>query len=77
MIGKYSKQSDGARKGLLANANVGGENVHRGAVLGAILGAHTGLENLHPRLIEGLHNRVELAEEIDNFVKSVMGSSHK
>ncbi len=33
---------DDPRQGLLANANLGGDNVHRGFVLGTILGAATG-----------------------------------
>ena len=43
---------------LLANANVGGENVHRGCVLGALLGAHSGVERLPPQLVDGLADKV-------------------
>eukprot|EP00568_Trieres_chinensis_P015438 CAMPEP_0183319354 /NCGR_PEP_ID=MMETSP0160_2-20130417/63314_1 /TAXON_ID=2839 ORGANISM="Odontella Sinensis, Strain Grunow 1884" /NCGR_SAMPLE_ID=MMETSP0160_2 /ASSEMBLY_ACC=CAM_ASM_000250 /LENGTH=379 /DNA_ID=CAMNT_0025485809 /DNA_START=93 /DNA_END=1232 /DNA_ORIENTATION=+ len=71
MISKYSRKGD-AWTGLLANANVGGENVHRGAVLGAALGASVGEENLGPQeMLGGLYEREKLAEEIDAFVRAV------
>merc|ERR1712194_302025 len=41
-------------KALLANANVGGENVHRGSILGAVLGARAGYKSLPPKLMNGL-----------------------
>lgn len=56
---------------LLFNANVGGENVHRGAVLGALLGAQRGFATLPRALIDGLAARHELAVEIDAFVAAV------
>ena len=62
----------GAWKGLLANANAGGENVHRGATLGAALGAATGVDSLDPNLVSGLAARAELAVEIDAFVAAVI-----
>lgn len=34
--------SDSPNEGLVANANCGGENCHRGAALGALLGASAG-----------------------------------
>jgi len=37
------KYADNPRAGLLANVNTGGENVARGAVLGAVYGAGTGM----------------------------------
>jgi len=41
------------RQGLIANANLGGDNVHRGFVLGTILGAATGkaLESMFVQLV--------------------------
>lgn len=59
-------------RALLANANVGGENVHRGAVLGAAMGARAGLGALPAVLFEGLHHRAEIAQEIDAFVAAVL-----
>ena len=84
LIAKYtSTDSDSGRTkndawtGLLANANVGGENVHRGSVLGAVLGARAGVENMPVELFDGLHDRDELAKEIDAFVEAVLGSNDK
>lgn len=61
-------------KALLSNANAGGENVHRGSCLGAVLGARAGMEGLAgtPELVAGLHDREALAQEIDEFVAAVM-----
>lgn len=53
---------------LLANANVGGENVHRGIILGALLGAAAGDENIPNKLKEGLYFHDEIEKEIDDFV---------
>jgi ADP-ribosyl-[dinitrogen reductase] hydrolase len=61
-----------AWRGLLSNANVGGENVHRGSVLGAILGARAGFDRLPPQLVEGLYPQSELQQEIDDFVRAVL-----
>jgi hypothetical protein len=59
---------------LLNNANAGGENVHRGSCLGAVLGARAGMEGLAetPQLVAGLHDRDALAQEIDDFVAAVL-----
>lgn len=85
MISKYTQQSSGTTcwKALLANANVGGENVHRGAILGAILGARAGDEQLPAEMKEGLFDGKDIGLEIDLFVQSVMmkkssdGSGHQ
>lgn len=42
------------RKGLVANARAGGDNCHRGVVVGALLGAEAGLGRLPADLIQGL-----------------------
>ena len=61
--------------GLLANANCGGENVHRGAVLGALLGAEVGLSGIDPRFVDGLKDSEVIRSEIDSFVAVVMKRS--
>ncbi|MDO9052260.1 MAG: ADP-ribosylglycohydrolase family protein [Methylotenera sp.] len=53
---------------LIANTNVGGDNCHRGAVLGAILGASLGFEAIPKRWINGLTSHVELNDEIEKFI---------
>jgi len=49
------KYHDRPEQGLIANTNLGGDNVHRGAVLGALLGAANGLEAFPTRWVRGLH----------------------
>ncbi|MFO7459981.1 MAG: ADP-ribosylglycohydrolase family protein [Desulfatiglandales bacterium] len=44
------------KQGLVANTNLGGDNVHRGAVLGALLGAENGLEAFPARWVKGLRH---------------------
>lgn len=48
------KYHDRPEQGLVANTNLGGDNVHRGAVLGALLGAANGLEAFPARWVKGL-----------------------
>ncbi|MBN1104474.1 MAG: ADP-ribosylglycohydrolase family protein [Deltaproteobacteria bacterium] len=50
------KYHDQPEQGLIVNTNLGGDNVHRGAVLGAILGAANGLEGFPQRWTTGLRN---------------------
>lgn len=72
MIAKYDSTEDGNRawEALLANANVGGENVHRGSVMGAVLGARAGKDALPTKLAQGLTPLKELETEIDDFVRA-------
>jgi len=48
------KYHDQPEQGLIVNTNLGGDNVHRGAVLGALLGAANGMESFPQRWIKGL-----------------------
>jgi ADP-ribosyl-[dinitrogen reductase] hydrolase len=50
------KYHDQPEQGLIVNTNLGGDNVHRGAVLGALLGAANGLEGFPQRWVTGLRN---------------------
>ncbi|MGB7991727.1 MAG: ADP-ribosylglycohydrolase family protein [Candidatus Methylophosphatis roskildensis] len=52
----------------IANANAGGDNCHRGAVLGAILGAALGFGAIPERWIEGLRARAAIEAEIETFI---------
>lgn len=56
---------------MLANTNAGGENCHRGAALGALMGAALGEAAIPGRLIEGLAASAEIRGEIDAFVAAV------
>jgi ADP-ribosyl-[dinitrogen reductase] hydrolase len=63
-----ARYADDFEAALIANANAGGDNCHRGAVLGAILGAALGFPAIPERWIHGLQARAELEEEIETFV---------
>lgn len=76
MIKKYTSRNNDVWTGILANANTGGENVHRGSILGAILGAHAGEEKLPPKLFN-LYHREELEGEINAFVNAVLQRESK
>jgi ADP-ribosylglycohydrolase len=54
---------------LLASTNAGGENVARGACLGALMGAHTGREAIPSWMVEGLHGKEQLEQDIEGFVQ--------
>ena len=63
-----ARHADDFEAALIANANVGGDNCHRGAVLGALLGAALGPAAIPERWIRGLTARIALDEEIENFI---------
>jgi ADP-ribosylglycohydrolase len=63
-----ARYPDDFEAALVANTNVGGDNCHRGAVLGAILGASLGYGAIPARWIQGLRSRAELHEEIESFI---------
>ena len=65
LAARYPNDFEGA---LVANTNVGGDNCHRGAVLGAILGAALGVEAIPRRWINGLTAQAELTNEIEQFI---------
>ena len=52
--------------GLVANTNLGGDNVHRGAVLGVLLSLATGSSDLDK--FARLHDAVLIQQEIENLV---------
>ncbi len=63
-----ARYQDDFESALIANTNVGGDNCHRGAVLGAILGAALGVSAIPKRWVNGLTARVELNDEIEQFI---------
>ena len=50
------KHADDFEAGMIANTNVGGDNCHRGAVVGALLGAAAGMDRIPVRWRDGLHS---------------------
>jgi ADP-ribosylglycohydrolase len=71
LLAKFAPRRADVWPALLANANAGGENVHRGAILGCALGAAAGERALPAELMSGLAANAELRAEIDAFVASV------
>jgi len=79
MLLKYSTaMPNDVWTGVLANANSGGENVHRGSILGAVLGASVTMEKIPVHMmVDGLYHKDELAKEIQNFLASIMQKFEK
>ena len=63
-----ARYHDDFESALVANTNAGGDNCHRGAVLGAILGATLGVSAIPERWINGLTAHDEINDEIEQFV---------
>lgn len=57
------KYADDFEGGVIANAMVGGDNCHRGAVVGSLLGAAAGYNHLPGHLLEGLMCREKLQRQ--------------
>ncbi|MEW5305683.1 MAG: hypothetical protein WDW38_011511 [Sanguina aurantia] len=70
------RYADSFEKAVLANTNVGGENCHRGAALGALMGAALGESNIPQRLIDGLHDTVNIRKEIDAYTAAMFPGSN-
>ncbi len=60
---------------LIANTNAGGDNCHRGSVLGALLGAWLGFEGIPVRWRQGLLAGPALTEEVDEFIGTFVPSA--
>jgi ADP-ribosylglycohydrolase len=68
-------RTDSFEDAVLANTNVGGENCHRGAALGALMGAAVGESGIPTRLIQGLAAHDEIKKEIDSYCAAVLGGA--
>jgi ADP-ribosyl-[dinitrogen reductase] hydrolase len=62
------KYADNFEAGVIANTNVGGENCHRGAVIGAMLGGTAGRNRLPTRFVEGIQDGPALHLRIDTLL---------
>lgn len=67
---KYGENSP--EEAMVRSTNAGGENVARGALLGAVLGARHGLGKLPKRWVEGLVGEKEIRKEVNVFVDLVV-----
>ncbi len=54
--------------GVIANTNVGGDNCHRGAVVGALLGAAVGMARIPPRFMDGMHDAAAMRLHIGRLL---------
>ena len=66
------KYADSFEEALLANANAGGENVARGACLGALVGAYRGKQAIPKWMLDGLYQRKRLHTDVNGFVRSTL-----
>ncbi len=62
------------RDGLLANANAGGDNVHRGMIMGLLVGSAA--PEIPEKLIVGLKDHKELGKEIKAFSEVAITGSN-
>ena len=62
------KYANSFPEAILANANAGGENVARGSLLGAIMGAAHGMGGFPEWSTTGLKAKEQIGEEIDAFL---------
>lgn len=68
------KYADSFEEALLANANADGENVARGACLGALMGAYMGRQEIPEWMFNGLLERKRLHTDVDTFVSTLIPS---
>ena len=64
------KYADDFEAGVIANANVGGDNCHRGTVVGALLGAAVGAGRIPARFCDGLHDAATLRRQMEKLAAS-------
>jgi ADP-ribosylglycohydrolase len=69
LAARYANDFEAA---LVANTNAGGDNCHRGAVLGALLGAWLGFEAIPLRWRQGLLAGAAMAQEVDDFIDTFL-----
>ena len=67
------KHSDSFEAAVLANTNAGGENCHRGAALGALMGAAHGRSGIPDSLVDGLHDSKAIGGEIEAYISALYG----
>jgi len=59
------KYANDFEAGVIANTNVGGDNCHRGAVVGALLGAAAGTAGIPARFLAGIDGAAGLRAQLD------------
>ncbi len=66
------KYADDFEAGVIANANVGGDNCHRGAVVGSLLGGANGMKRIPLRFQNGIHDSGRLHTQIQQLANAPM-----
>ncbi len=69
------KYADDFEAGVIANTNVGGDNCHRGAVVGALLGAAAGTDGIPSKFRNELDGAPALNTQIEQLLASHAGPS--
>ncbi len=62
------KYADDFEAGIIANTSVGGDNCHRGAVVGALLGAAVGMARIPGRFVHGLYDAGRLQPQVESLI---------
>lgn len=70
LLALAARHGEDVEAALLANANIGGDNVHRGMLLGMIAGA--GTNSIPDRLKRGLADNASIENEIEGFAEVVL-----
>jgi ADP-ribosylglycohydrolase len=71
LAARYHQDFEGA---LIANTNAGGDNCHRGAVLGALMGAWLGYDAIPLRWRQGLVAGQAAEQEINQFISTFVSA---
>ena len=62
------KYADDFENAAISNTNVGGDNCHRGAVIGALVGGAVGLSAIPIRYVDQIDDAARLRSQIDSIV---------
>jgi ADP-ribosyl-[dinitrogen reductase] hydrolase len=62
------KYADNFEAGVIANANLGGDNCHRGAVLASLIGVGVGVSQMPPRYVDGIDDAARLKNQISSVI---------
>jgi len=66
------KYAENPEQAVLASANGGGENVARGALIGALAGAEHGISKFPKNLVDELFEKDEISKEMEEFIAAFM-----
>lgn len=69
------KYRNSPEDGILANANIGGDNCNRGSLLGAILGCMSKKKVLSSAPLSKLYEVEELEQNIEKFINACVSNS--